>query len=368
MPVATDIMKPLWRGVVALRVLTAAFAIGSILVHHDGFSRPGAGWTLLAGIAVWTVLSCVAYSYDGTRRMHVIVIDLLVTLGILASSAVLLSAEQLSAVTAGTPLLIGVWACGPVVAAGVHAGRFAGVLFAVAVTAVDVWVRGSFTADVARDAVLLVGTGFVFGLAATTARWATEQLHRAARAEVATAERERVARSIHDSVLRVLSGAQAGDGQLNGAAAELSRLAGEQEIALRSLVTAAAPGAAIGGEADLAAALQTLAGGQVEISVPAAVPLPAGDVAELVALTREALAGTGAQAGSWVSVDDLGHEVVLTVRTDAGPELSPAVRGRAADLGAVLTRNGPTWQLRLTRTHRPVGGSSRATNPPADSR
>ena len=87
MPAATDIMTPLWRGVVVLRIVTAAFAIAAIIVHHGGYARPGLGWAALAGIAVWTVVTCLAYSDDATRRTHVIVTDLLVTLALLGTSA-----------------------------------------------------------------------------------------------------------------------------------------------------------------------------------------------------------------------------------------------------------------------------------------
>ncbi|MGQ0716407.1 MAG: MacS family sensor histidine kinase [Pseudonocardiales bacterium] len=372
MPAATDIMTPLWRGVVVLRIVTAAFAIAAVIVHHDGYARPGLGWAVLAGIALWTVLICLAYSYDGTRQMHVIVLDLLVTLALMGSSTLVLSPGQLTEVTTDTPLLTTVWACGPVVAAAVHAGRSAGALFGVAVALADVWVRGYFSTDVARDAVLLVGTGFVLGLAATAARRASEQLRRAVCAEAATAERERLARSIHDSVVQVLARVRIRGGHLGGEAGELARLAGEQEIALRSLFAATPPGAS--GELDLAAALALLAGPRVEVSVPAtAVPLPACDVEELVAVAREALANTvrhgGPEAKSWVLVEDLGEEVVLTVRDD-GPGVSDgqlanaevdgrmgvsrSIRGRVADLGGTLTLDtgpgrGTEWEIRLAR-------------------
>ncbi|HEV7451722.1 MAG TPA: DUF5931 domain-containing protein [Pseudonocardiaceae bacterium] len=373
MAAATDIMTPLWRGVVVLRIVTAAFAIAAIIVHHDGYARPGLGWVVLASIAIWTVLTCLAYSFDVTRRIHTIVLDLLVTLTLMSSSALVLSPEQLTDVTTGTPLLTTVWACGPVVAAAVHAGRIAGALFGVAVWVVDVWMRGFFTTDLARDAILLIGTGFVLGMVATAARRATEQLRRAARAEAATAERERLARSIHDSVVQVLARVRARGGHLEGEAGELARLAGEQEIALRSLFSATPPGSATG-EQDLAAALQPLASPRVEVSVPAtAVLLPAGDVEELVAVTREALANTarhgGPDAKSWVLVEDLGEEVVLTVR-DNGPGVDDAqladaeidgrmgvsrsIRGRVADLGGILTLDtgpgrGTEWEVRLAR-------------------
>ncbi|HSL06728.1 MAG TPA: DUF5931 domain-containing protein [Pseudonocardiaceae bacterium] len=369
---ATDIMTPLWRGVVVLRIVTAAFAVAAIIVHHDGYARPGLGWAVLAGIALWTVVTCLAYSYDVTRRIHVIVTDLLVTLALLGTSALVLSPEQLTEVTQRTPLLTTVWACGPVVAAAVHAGPIAGALVGVAVALVNVWVRGFFSTDLARDTILLVGTGFVLGLAAAAARRATEQLRRAARTEAATAERERLARSIHDSVVQVLARVRARGGQLDGEAGELARLAGEQEIALRSLFFAAPPGAT--GEQDLAAALQLLASPRVEVSVPAtAVPLPACDVEELVAVVREALANTarhgGPAARSWVLVEDLGEEVVLTVRDDGvGIEdgqladaevggrmgVSRSIRGRVADVGGTLTLDtgpgrGTEWEVRLAR-------------------
>jgi signal transduction histidine kinase len=369
MPAATDIMTPLWRGVVVLRVMTAAFAIVVIIVHHSGYARPGLGWVALAGISVWTVLTCLAYRDERTRRMPVILIDLLVTLTLMGSSALVLSPEQLARYT---PLLTTVWASGPVVAAAVHAGPLAGALVGLAVAVLDIWLRGSFTISLARDTILLVGTGFVLGLAASAARQATERLRSCAQAEAATAERERLARSVHDSVVQVLAWVRARSGQLDGEAGELARLAGEQEIALRSLFSTGEPGAP--GEQDLAGALQLLAGPHVEVSVPArAVTLPADDVAELVALAREALANTarhgGPEATSWILVDDLGDEVVLTIRDD-GPGLeegqlaqarsagrmgvSHSIRGRVAALGGTLRLDtgpgrGTEWQVRLAR-------------------
>jgi signal transduction histidine kinase len=369
MPAATDIATPLWRGVVVLRVITAAFAIAVIIVRHGGYARPGWGWVALAGIAVWTVLSCLAYRDERTRRMPVILSDLLVTLTLMGSSALVLSPEQLAQ---HAPLLTTVWASGPVVAAAVHAGPLAGALAGLAVAVLDIWLRGSFTISLARDTILLVGTGFVLGLAASAARQATERLRSCARAEAATAERERLARSVHDSVVQVLARVRARSGQLDGEAGELARLAGEQEIALRSLFSTEAPGSP--DEQDLAGALQLLAGPRVEVSVPArAVALPAADVAELVSLTREALANTARHGGpgatSWILVEDLGDEVALTIRDD-GPGLdedqlakaqsagrmgvSRSIRGRVAALGGTLTLDtgpgrGTGWEVRLAR-------------------
>src|SRR5436305_4819520 len=241
MPAAIDIMTPLWRGVVILRIITAGFAVAAIIVHHGGFDRPDLGWAALAGIVGWTVLTSLAYSYDQTRCGQVILIDLLVTLTLMGCSLAVLSPEQLTEVTQRGPLLPTVWACGPVVAAAVHAGRLAGALSGIAVAGMEFWLRGAITTDLACDALLLIGTGFVLGMAATAARRATEQLRRRARAEAATAGRERLARSIHDSVVQELAPVRRRGSQLDGEAGESAPLAGEPEVQLRGLYAVIAP-------------------------------------------------------------------------------------------------------------------------------
>lgn len=374
MPDGTDMMTPLWRGVIVLRLVCAGFATGVIVTHHDGYARPQLGWVVLAAILAWTAAVTVAYSVDAGRRMAMIGVDLAVTLGLMTTSVWTLSAGQLAE---GIPLLTTVWASGPMVAAAVHMGRIGGVTVGATVSLANWLVRGFVSTDLARDTVLLVGTGFVLGLAAVTARRSAEQLRRAARAEAATAERERLARSIHDSVLQVLARVRARSDELGGEAAALARLAGEQEIALRALVSAAPPDSAITGDADLGSAMQLLASPRVEVSVPASpVPLPAGDVEELIAVVTEALSNTEQHAGpgakSWLLLEDLGDEVVLTVRDDgdgivdgrlAAAESSGrmgvarSIRGRVADLGATVSLDsgpgqGAEWEVRLARTRK----------------
>jgi signal transduction histidine kinase len=105
----------------------------------------------------------------------------------------------------------------------------------------------------------------------------------------------------------------------------------------------------------------------------AAVPLPAADVEELVALAREALANTarhgGPAAQAWVLLEDLGEDVALTIRDD-GPGVedgqladaeragrmgvSCSIRGRVAELGGTLRLDtgpgrGTEWEVRLAR-------------------
>jgi hypothetical protein len=75
------------------------------------------------------------------------------------------------------------------------------------------------------------------------------------------------------------------------ATAELARMAGEQEVALRALVTTEPVVPSISGTTDLRAALQLLASLPCRCRHRPAgeVPLPANTTAELLAVTKEAL-------------------------------------------------------------------------------
>jgi len=162
-------------------------------------------------------------------------------------------------------------------------------------------------------------------------------------------------------------------------------LAGEQEIALRALVSSE-PSAASTGEADLRSALQLLASPKVQVASPATeVKLPAQVTAELVAVAREALSNVDKHAGpsakAWVLLEDLGHQIVLTVRDD-GPGIAEgrlttaeaeghlgvarSMRGRVADLGGTIALEtaagaGTEWEIRVPKTAKRPGAASRAT-------
>ena len=119
---------------------------------------------------------------------------------------------------------------------------------------------------------------------------------------------------MHDGVLQVLSLVQRRATEAGGDAAELGRLAGEQEVRLRALVQGTAPEAAGvtgvtgDGRSDLVDALNLLASRTVTVSVPAGpVLLPDPAVHELTAVVRACLdnvtrhVGEGAQA--WVLLE-----------------------------------------------------------------
>jgi signal transduction histidine kinase len=197
------------------------------------------------------------------------------------------------------------------------------------------------------------GLGFAQLLATRRAeRKHAEQIRR----EAATAERDRLGRSIHDGVLQVLALVQRQGSELGAQGGELAALAGEQEAALRGLLAGAA---STGGGAaeDLRWPLQALAAPAVEVATPAqAVQLPSGIAAEVVAAVRAALDNVrkhaGADARAWILLEDEHDGVRVTVRDDGvgfPPErpaeaaeagrlgIAQSMRGRIADCGGTTT-------------------------------
>ncbi|MCE7005122.1 DUF5931 domain-containing protein [Kibdelosporangium philippinense] len=371
----SDVATPMWSSVAILRLVTFGFAVAAVFVHHNNYAEPELAWAVLGLIAVWTAFTVTAYLMKFGRRVAVVWTDVAVTCALMYTSVWILSPEQNEAIV---PLITTVWASEPPIAAAVLNGRTAGVLAGIVVAIATGFSRGALTTDVTRDAVLLMGSGFVVGLASVMARRAQERMAQAARAEAATAERERLARSIHDSVLQVLARVRKRGNELGGEAAELGVLAGEQEVALRSLVAAAPPESSADGTADLGPRLQVLATGSVQVSVPGTpVQLPSSIVTELTSLVSEALlnvvkhAGDGANA--WVLLEDLGDEVVISVRDDGAGipagrldqaasdgrmGVARSIRGRVADLGGTITLEtapgeGTEWEIRIPRE--PVG-------------
>ncbi len=374
-PASKDPTVPLWRAAVLLRVLTLPFAAGVVLVYLDEYARPGLALAAVGAMTGWTAVIAVRYLRPHDRLLGFVVLDLAVCCGLMTVSRLVLTPAQLA--VDAVPLVPTIWVTGVVAAGAVYAGPAGGALFGAVVAAFNYGVRGYVDTDLTRDMMLLVGVGFVLGLAAAASRRSAARLEAALRTEAATAERERLARTIHDGVLQVLARVRQRGAHLDGEAGELARLAGEQEIALRALVTAG-PESTQDGTADLAGRLRLLASGRTEVSVPAtAVRLPVAMAGELAAVVREALANVALHAGpdakAWVLLEDLGDEIVLSVRDD-GVGLAPgrvaaaeregrmgiarSMRGRVADLGGTLELEtapgaGVEWELRVPRPAEP---------------
>lgn len=81
-----DPVAHLWRGTVALRVVTFLFALGNAIDQHGEYERPWLAWCAIAAMALWSVFTIQAYSRENGRRTWIVVADVLVTCGLMSLS------------------------------------------------------------------------------------------------------------------------------------------------------------------------------------------------------------------------------------------------------------------------------------------
>lgn len=212
--------------------------------------------------------------------------------------------------------------------------------------------RGTPARDTVHNVVLVWVASIAIGYVVEVARASERTLARALEIEAATRERERLARDIHDSVLQVLAMVQRRGAVIGGEAAELGRMVGEQEVALRTLVS--------GGLVPVSRASEDAAQGAVVRSVEEDEPDDDGPVD-----LRSLLAP---HAGSRVSLAEPGAPVPLAPR--AAREVAAAVgaaldnvrrrrRGAGAGLDPGRGRTGRGDRHRPRRRPRHPGGTAR---------
>lgn len=359
-------LGPLWRGLVVYRVVALVAAVVNLVRAFDAWARPALGIAIVVAMAVWTAVS--SWRYLRTGDPATAVADLVITALATASTLLVDTPERIAA---GGAVITTVWSAGPVLALAVALGWRGGLTGALVTIGVLFGVRRTLDTDLLFDAQLLLVAGLAVGLAADTMRRSTERLRAAVAREAATAERERLARDIHDGVLQVLALVRRRGGELPRE--ELAHLAGQQEVALRRLITST-PEPRADGTVDLSSRLGGALPARASLAVPAEpVLLPAADADELVAVLREAAANAathaGADAGLWVLVEDDDAGVTVSVRDDgvgipAGRldeaaaqghlGVASSMRGRVAALGGTITLHtapgeGTEWEIVLPR-------------------
>jgi signal transduction histidine kinase len=380
--------EPLWRAIAVFRFASVGYAaLRLAAIDRAEYSRPDWAWAVIAVMAAWTVGTTIGYARPDRRTQLLLGADLAVTVGLLLSTDVL---QYPDATVRGALPVTATWMAGPVLAWAVRYGRRAGTIAALIVTCCDFAVQhGAALGAALNGAVLLLLTGVIVGHLARLAAQVEAERQRAIEVEAASRERERLARDIHDSVLQVLALVQRRGAEAGGAAAELGRLAGQQEAALRALVGdgwagSQAPDAP--GGADLRQLVLPAQTDRVTISVPAqAVLLERTAAAELTAAMRAALDNVRLHCGdrthAWVLVEDEQDLIRVTIRDDGPgiPEgrlteaaaagrlgISHSISGRLRDLGGSATISsvpgeGTEVELRLVRVAGVPVASSPAT-------
>lgn len=369
-----DPVTPLWRAAQVFRLLSCLYALGFQLAINDDLRRPGLAWALFAVLIGFSGLCAVGYLRGFARRPAWVIAEIVVVVALMISTEVVASRQwELDNQTWPTTL----WASNATISAALQFGSTGGMATAAVVTAASAFVKGYVSLNFGRNATMIVelALGLAVGMAAQTARRAHDDLQRATRLAGATEERERLSRHVHDGVIQVLALVTRRGREIGGAAAELAELAGEQERALRRLVSS--PDVPSNDEAtgvDFRALLSRRADDRVSLSLPGTpVLLEQRTAAELDAAVGNALdnvrSHAGAHARAFVLCEDLGETVTVSVRDDgvgiAAGRLEEAARqghigvsksivGRLAALGgsAVLHTDvgeGTEWELSIRR-------------------
>ncbi|SEF61697.1 Signal transduction histidine kinase [Actinacidiphila yanglinensis] len=363
-----SVEQPLWRALLAYRVLTCGYAV-ALYVHAYGELRhPLPGGAYMALLAVWTfaTLGRVRNAERCTRAF--LVLDLCIAVGGILLTALV---DAPARIESGAFTLPSIWTAGSVLAWAVKGGWRWAAPAASVVAAADLVERGTASPDTMHNLVLVWIAAIAIGYVVEVARASERTLARALQIDAATRERERLARDIHDNVLQVLAMVQRRGDQAGGEAAELGRLAGEQEVALRSLISgtppppeAVADGGAPGpdGPPDLRLLLGRYASGRVTVSAPGTpVPLDPYAAAELTAAVGAALDNVrthaGEQAHAWILVEDEPDAVLVTVRDD-GPGVAEGRLDAAADEGRLGVAQSIRGRLR------DLGGSAEVFSVP----
>ncbi|MFI9565738.1 MacS family sensor histidine kinase [Streptomyces rishiriensis] len=383
---------PLWRALAGYRVLTMLYAVGFFATAYDGFERPWVAVVYYCVLFVWTVatLPKVANAASCTKRF--LAADLTVALTGVMLTAV---ADSHARIQSGGPTLPSIWTAGSVLAFAIKGGWRWAAFASTAVAVTNLVERGAPARDTVHNVVLVWVASIAIGYVVEVARASERTLARALEIEAATRERERLARDIHDGVLQVLAMVQRRGAVIGGEAAELGRMAGEQEVALRTLVSGGlvpisrmsrdAADGAVGhavdepapqasepdGPLDLRALLAAFAAARVNLAEPGApVMLPAPAARELAAAVGAALDNVRRHAGddarAWILVEDEPDAVIVTVRDD-GPGIpegrlaqaegegrlgvAQSIRGRLRDLGGgaeLISTPGQGTEVELT--------------------
>ncbi|WP_079099964.1 MacS family sensor histidine kinase [Streptomyces sp. WMMB 322] len=356
-----SVEQPLWRALSGYRLLAAGYALAVFAWAYDRLAHPLVGALYLGVLTVWTAATIPKVRSARRCTNGFLAVD--ITLGVVG----ILASVHVDAHGSIGPTLPTIWVAGPVLAFAIKGGWRWGAVAATVVGAANIVEQGAVTRPTLHNVLLVCVASIGIGYVTEVARASERTLAQALQIEAATRERERLARDIHDSVLQVLAMVQRRGTEIGGEAAELGRMAGEQEVALRSLVSQetahvpapSAPDAGGGAraarrssggagreggeepaaECDLRALLSPYSGARVTFVGPGTpVPLPAATAQEVAAAVSAALDNVRQHAGgpdgeppqAWILLEDEPDGVLVTVRDD-GPGLPD---GRLADAEA----------------------------------
>lgn len=368
-----DPATPLWRAAQVFRLLSCIYALGFQIAVNPALDRPAIGWLLFGVLIAWSAACAVAYLNGVGRRPSWVLAEIAVVLALVLSTK-LVASDRWTLDNQSLPTTL--WATNATISAAILLGPIAGMLTGVAVMIASTVVKGVVNYDLVGNATIVIelAVGLAVGMAAQTARRAHAELQKAARLAAAQQERERLSREVHDGAIQVLALVSRRGREIGGATAELAELAGEQERALRRLVSSVDTEPRAGQMTDIGALLRTRASDRVSVSLPAEpVLLDTRTATELYAAASNALDNVSTHAGpgahAFVLLEDLGDSVTVTVRDDGvgipdGRLAEAVIEGRIGIAKSIVGRmnwlggsanlttgpeSGTEWELTVPR-------------------
>ncbi|UNT00936.1 DUF5931 domain-containing protein [Streptomyces tubbatahanensis] len=319
-----SVEQPLWRALSGYRILAVLYAVGVFVSSYREYSAPVPGIVFLLVLACWTFATLRNVGSAERCTLPFLVTDIL-----LGVAGILLSPVVDGHGHVG-PTLPSIWVAGPVLAFALKGGWRWAAGVSVLVGAANIIERGTMTRTTFHNVLLVCVASVAIGYVIEVARASERTLARALQIEAATRERERLARDIHDGVLQVLAMVQRRGTALGGEAAELGRMAGEQEVALRALVSSGVAPRAPRPDPDAGPGPDGASPGSGEKGAPVAA---GGDTAGAVTTAATASPTTaGGSAPGDTAPEDTAPDGAVRGEVAAGAAVSGAgaARGRRA--------------------------------------
>ncbi|MGJ6981015.1 sensor histidine kinase [Aestuariimicrobium soli] len=370
------LLRPTFRVLNATRLLLVGHAVIFNLMRGDAIRHlalvVGAGIVML----VWTAICWWTSSREVEPRDWFHVADLSVTVGLVLSSSWLLGLHTYE--RGYIPVTV-YWHVAAPLSIAVAKGARWGLAAAGAVGAATIVLLPSLEprgwSGAFAVCVIAWGVGQLVGLLRSTIRERDATVARA----IALAERDRVARIVHDGALQVLSMVEREGPALGPTGMRLSRMARNQETRLRAILQDRTVDIVDSGDeqamVDLVPLLDAQSSDQVTVSMMAGqVMMPRRRAGELMAAVNQALYNAQRHAGPdarvWVLVEEMDGEVTVSVRDNGvgmdADQIAAAmasdrmgmrasIRGRLVDLGGTATLKsdpgrGVEWELKAPLT------------------
>ncbi|GAA3954301.1 MacS family sensor histidine kinase [Gordonia caeni] len=317
-----DPVGPLWRGAQIFRLIGFLYALGFNIAISSDLARPGVTWALFSVVTAANIALAAGYLLGPGRRWWCVGVELAMFMAAMLSTFYVADADWIANNQTWPTTL---WCSSALLSAAVMGGAWTGAAAGVVLGFTNFLVKGEVFFNFGRNAtfLLLVVSGMAVGLAASRARLTHAKLTAAVRVAAQAAERERLARHVHDGVLQALTLIARRGREIGGPTTELAELAATQERRLRRLIAEAPADAPAPptGRVDLGPILRSLASESVSVSTPAEpVLLDTAVAEELMAAVANILDNTerhaGAGAQSFVLLEDLDDEVMLSLRDD----------------------------------------------------